>query len=119
MEINNTQDIIDSRDIIARIEELEASEELEELEEDEKEELEILQALDDEGRGWPDWEHGTTLINDTYFTEYAQDLAEDLGLVNDYTMWPATCINWEYAAEQLQNDYALIDFDGTEYWVRA
>ncbi|NCC41704.1 MAG: hypothetical protein EOM21_20270 [Gammaproteobacteria bacterium] len=126
-EISNNDDIIDSRDIIARIAELESD--IEDLleEEDESPELEELQAelsalkeLADEASGYAsDWTYGETLIRDSYFKEYAEQLADDLGLINSDAAWPTCHINWDEAADSLKHDYSRVDFDGVDYWVRA
>jgi len=118
--IDNNQDIIDSRDIIARIEELEEMENNkdEEMSNDEKEELDILRKINEECKSYPNWEFGEILIRDSYFEEYTQDFALDIGAISDDTSWPSNCIDWEQAARELQMDYGLIDFDGVEYWIR-
>lgn len=38
--------------------------------------------------------------------EFAQNLADDLGLVPDDLSWPCSCIDWERAARELLQDYA-------------
>lgn len=113
--ISNSDDIIDSRDVIARIEELEDQEE---RDEDEQEELKALKALEEEAQGYSDWKHGATLIRDSYFEKYAQELAEDIGAINKGDEWPNNCIDWEWAANELKYDYTSVNFDGVEYWVR-
>ena len=146
-EITNSQDVIDSRDIIARIEELEGElteiAEQEWLDADEEsddltlndwmhglegvdhscseaiEEYKMLKALADEGEASPDWQYGEALIRDSYFEDYAQQTAEDCGMINDNASWPNTCIDWEEAADQLKQDYFSVDFDGVEYWIRG
>lgn len=116
----NTDDIIDSRDIIERIEELETELEDGPLDDEDKAELAALKALAEEGSGYsPDWLYGETLIRYDYFETYAQDLAEDCGMIPDGLTWPLTCIDWEQAARELQYDYTIIDFDGVTYWVRS
>jgi antirestriction protein len=138
-EISNFDDIIDSRDVIARIEALESDietlaemreretlteEEQGELRdlaatvEDNAGELAILRALAEEGNGVGDWEFGATLIRDSYFVDYAQELAEDIGALPADAGWPAYCIDWERAARDLQMDYTSVDYDGVTYWVR-
>ena len=119
--ISNAQDTIDSRDIIARIEELESVIEgaAGDALEDEHEELAALKALADQASGYvADWEYGEVLIRDSYFQEYAEQLAEDIGAINRNASWPNNCIDWERAACELQADYTAVEFDGVTYWVR-
>lgn len=113
----NTDDVLDSRDIIARIEELEESGE--DCDESETEELRALRALAEEASGSPDWQYGETLIRDSYFREYAQELAEDIGVIDRNARWPTRCIDWEQAASELQQDYFSVEFDGVSYWIRS
>lgn len=129
--ISNMDDVIDSRDIIERIEELEAEREaladgengeaLREWDEgDEGQELRALKALAEEAEGYaPDWKYGEALIRDSYFREYAEQLADDIGAVDRNASWPCNCIDWDEAARQLKQDYTSVDFDGVEYWVRS
>ena len=134
--ISNSDDTIDSRDVIARIEELEqerdtvagddpsAPTSLVALAEwdktDEGRELTALRALADEASGYAaDWLHGEQLIRDSYFRDYAQELAEECGDIDFSKLsWPLTCIDWEQAARELRMDYTSVDFDGVTYWVR-
>lgn len=117
--IDKYSDIIDLRDVIARVEELEDSTDAEELEE-----LKMLQDLLSElaGRGgdeqWRgDW-YPVTLIRDSYFEEYAQELAEDIDAIDSNAKWPMSCIDWDQAARELQMDYFSVDFDGVQFWTR-
>jgi hypothetical protein len=128
--ISNSDDIIDSRDVIARIEEL--REEIEAAEipanevggpndamKDEREELAMLESLADDAEGCcDDWKDGATLIHDSYFKHYAMALAEDIGAVNTAASWPNTCIDWDQAAKELKMDYTSIEFGDVTYWVR-
>lgn len=141
MDVSNSEDVIDSRDVIARIEELEA--ELDEfvpaddavIDEmvDERQELRVLKALAEECEGYAaDWLYGETLIRDSYFTEYAEELAYECAPSQEAAAflrgnpggelsgWPFTCmsIDWEQAARELQMDYTAVDFDGVTYWIR-
>jgi hypothetical protein len=123
--ISNTDDTIDSRDVIARIEQLtDAMEELntaegEMLSDDDRDELYALKTLAKQGEDYaPDWESGETLIRDTYFKSYAQELAEECGMIPDDAKWPLTCIDWDQAARELRMDYSAIEFNGVTYWVR-
>jgi DNA repair exonuclease SbcCD ATPase subunit len=162
MSISNSDDIIDSRDVIKRIEELrderdslksdvdeareeydnakvtserdgtdlladgelgdalkEAEDALREWDEsDEATELKALEALQEEAEGYaPDWQHGATLIRDSHFTEYTEELLKDIGdLPRDLPHYIA--IDWEKTAENIQVDYTSVEFDGETYWVR-
>lgn len=42
--------------------------------------------------------------------DFAEQLAEDLGLINSDAQWPNNCIDWEQAAKELMYDYS--DSDG-------
>lgn len=131
-DINQINDTIDLRDVMARVEELrEARDESGESVDhwaienaDDAEELQKLEALLAECKGnggdeqWEgDW-YPVTLIRDGYFEDYAQELAEDLGAVNADASWPNNCIDWERAAHELQQDYTTIEFEGETYWTR-
>ena len=111
----NADDIIDSRDVIKRIEWLEIDPD--NNDDDEKEELEILQAFAEEGSAYiSDWDHGATLIAEDHFEKYAEQYAEDVGAVNSDANWPNNHIDWESAAEELKADYSTATFDGADYW---
>ena len=112
--ISNDADIIDSRDVIERINELEDS-----LDSDEAAELAALRALAEEASDYaPDWEYGEALIRDSYFKDYAQELAEDCCDMPANAPWPLYCIDWDRAARELQMDYTAVEFDGVTYWIR-
>lgn len=118
-EISNYDDVIDSRDVIARIEELEADIAAGGESDDEINELAALKALAAEAEGYAaDWQHGETLIRDSYFNSYAMELAEDIGAINANAAWPNNCIDWDQAARELRMDYTAVEFDGVTYWVR-
>lgn len=119
--VHNGADLLDSRDIIERIKELE--DELggvDEPDEETTDELKALKALENEASDSPDWIHGETLIADSYFETYASELADDIiGAINKDASWPNDCIGWEKAAEELQMDYTSVNYDGVTYWVRS
>lgn len=134
-EISNRDDIIDSRDVIERIEELREERDdlrqnaeetgdaaaLRQWEEEYGDELAALEKLAEQAEGYAaDWEYGETLIHDSYFRDYAEELAEDIGALKRElaNQWPYTCIDWDAAAEELKQDYTEVDFDGVTYWIR-
>lgn len=115
--LTNSEDTIDSRDVIARIEYLQAD--FDDLEPEEHDELASLHRLADEGVTLADWQYGEVLIRDSYFEDYARELAEEVGAIDKNAPWPATYIDWEAAAAALQQDYTDIEFDGVTYWARS
>lgn len=109
--------VIDSRDVIERIEALRLNDA--NLDDDEREELERLVRLDAYGRAYfSDWEYGTILVIDSYFVEYAKELAYDIGAVNTHASWPNNHIDWSSAAEDLKQDYTAVEYGDTTYWGR-
>lgn len=157
--LDNSEDILDSRDIEARIDELTAErdgfrEAVEEAQEafnaanatddteegrelgdalamarkeladwqasDDPAELATLVAFRDELKGYcDDWTHGVTLIRDSYFKEYAMELADECSNEKPSEAgWPFNCIDWNKAARELQMDYTSGEFDGVTYWAR-
>jgi len=122
-------DIIDVRDIISRIEELENEMEGEnpdvascwdntDVGEEWKQLNEILQDLqgqggDEQWRG--DW-YPLTLIAESYFVEYATNLVcevENLGNLPHYVE-----IDWVATARNVGTDYSTVNVDGVEYLYR-
>ena len=59
------------------------------------------------------------LIADSYFEDYARQLAEDIGAIDPKAGWPVNQIDWRAAAEALQTDYTSIEIDGCTFWYRA
>ena len=132
-------DVLDSRDLQERIEELETelgalTEDLEAAEEENdeaavrdakhaieewKEEIDALTALKD--YCWDSgWRYGIAFIAEDDFEEYAQDLASDLyGEEIRNAHWPFGCRDWEMAANALRQDYSSIDYRGTTYLFRS
>lgn len=148
-DIDNNQDTLDSRDVIARRDELAeerealaealadleadtandpqykdadaqrdtAKDALAEWDADNAEELAALEAFIQDGSA--EWDHGVTLVRETYFEDYAQELADDLGAIPKDARWPLTCIDWEHAARELRYDYTGADFDGVTYYYQG
>ena len=121
--ITNSEAVIDSRDIIERIEELEA----EQTEfrnqnafigwaEYDTEELDTLRALAAECDS-EEWSYGVPLIRYSYWVEYVEELLYDCGelprTIPDYIV-----IDWEATANAIAYDYLLVDFDGVDYYIR-
>lgn len=119
--VDNSEDIVDTRDVYERIEDCELELEDEDLSdllrEDYEDELctlrEVVAQLPSNAV------YGEPLIRDSYFVEYAEQLAEDLGYVGGSEGWPFNHIDWDAAADDLKIDYWSVDWDGIEFWVRA
>jgi hypothetical protein len=126
-QLDLTADVIDVRDIIARVEEL--AEELTtytataaahpELAAEHAALCAILRELkgysgDEQWDG--DW-YPITLICDSHFTDYAIELLEDCGdLPRNLPHYIA--IDWEATARNIRVDYTAIEIDGQTYWYR-
>lgn len=108
----NTDSVIDSRDIIKRIEELESD-----PQEDEAEELATLKALVDECEQYSsDWKYGETLIHRNYFNEYMDEMIEDCyQLPKNLPYWISFTIDYD----ALEQDYYSVYLDGEEYLIRS
>ncbi len=113
-------DVIDSRDVVKRLEAyreaLDAAEEGSDEWEELHEEVEALEVLED--AGIPDWKYGASLIKESYFKEYAEQFAEDIGAINSDSNWPNCHIDWDAAADALRTDYTEVEYRGTTYLVR-
>jgi hypothetical protein len=95
---------------------------LAELSEDDRERVdtlrEVLKDLPEETYVGSRGSWGCILTHEDYFTEYARELAEEIGAVNGNESWPLNCIDWEYAAKELAYDYTSVEYDGDTYYVR-
>jgi uncharacterized protein (UPF0335 family) len=131
---SNSDDVIDSRDVIKRIEYL--NDFLADLPDDVTEEtydpLEDrngnrndaiqerikLRELEDEASNYaPDWRYGETLIRESYWPTYAEEMVKDIGDMPKEI--PAyVVIDWEATANNLKVDYTEVDFDGVTYLIR-
>ena len=97
-----------------------AADDIIEWDDDNLDELEVLREANEQGENYvPDWRHGETLIAEGNFTEYATELAYDIGAVRNDERWPLNHIDWEAAADELLHDYTEIDIGGRTYLVRC
>lgn len=138
--LDNSCDTLYSRDIMSRIEELkeerfawiherigdqylpdqfvetlalwEKDHELEAME------LDSLTKLAEEGEGYADdWHDGVTLIRESYFAEYCEELLTECGDI-PANLPHYVVIDWERTSEYIMEDYTGIDFDGVTYYIR-
>lgn len=86
------------------------------------EDAELLAALiafreEEDGNYGDSFEDGITFIHETYFTEAMKQLCEDIGYLPEGTPdW--LVIDWEETADNLRADYRESTFQGREYWAR-
>lgn len=119
MTIDNSMDVIDSRDIIERIEELEMILEDDFNDDTLASEYKSLLALAEQCEGIDDWEYGASLIRDSYFTEYCRELVIDCGDIPANLPWYINRnIDWVGIAREIAMDYTEVDFNGVTYFVR-
>ena len=123
---SNTDDMIDSRQVEEAIDELETLKndaretgDWDEFTGEEEDLLEALIELRKEAEGTPDWIYGVPLIRESYWKDYAQSTAEEMGLINTDATWPNSYIDWDKAADELLQDYFEAEFDGVTYYVRS
>jgi hypothetical protein len=130
-ELDLTADTIDTRDIIARFEELEELQSDHEADptgghfsdEDALELANLTELLDElDGMGgdekWRGNWYPVTLIANECFKAYAQQLAEDIGAIDEKAAWPNNCIDWDHAANELKHDYSAVEIGRLTYWTR-
>lgn len=132
-EITNSEDVIDVRDVIARVEHLEQLRQPGpvDLGDDNDTDQDVLFAelatlesllADLEGNGgdeqWRGSWYPVTLIRESYTQDYAQETAEDCGMINSEVTWPNNCIDWERATEEFLMDYTSTEFEGVTYYYR-
>jgi len=82
---------------------------------DDKEELEELRGLRDE---ISDWEDGNTLIAESYWVDYVEEMLKDCGDLPQ-CIPPYIVIDWEETAENIAVDYNVVDYQGETYYVRS
>jgi hypothetical protein len=131
-------DIFDLRDISARARDLAACG-VEAMDEGERDEFRELRRFERTFRA--EFDISTEECGDGYeptvipadrFTEYAEQLADDIGAfhvpADPYggtkardvrESWPLRHIDWKAAADELRQDYSEFDFDGRTYLIRS
>lgn len=96
----------------------EAEQALAEWDDEHGEQYEALKDFCDSAEQYcADWVHGVQLIEDSHWTEYAEQLTEDLGAIpRGLPEW--VVVDWEATAENLKADYTAVEWGGYTYWVR-
>lgn len=132
---NGLDDVMDSRDILVRIEEL--TDEFTEATEgdpadvmsvddwafglswDDAVELhELIEFVDKyDGQYGDSFRDGVVFYHEDYFTDAMKSMLGDIGVLpNDVPGW--LVIDWEATADNLRADYTEATFRGNEYWAR-
>ena len=105
--------MLQAKDLQARLIELQEYEA--DLDDDERAELAALLEIDD-------LEYLATnnavLIAESEFEDYARSYAEET-TAHAFDTWPFNCIDWEYAANELQHDFTVIEYAGESYYTRG
>ena len=143
--VSNLCDVIDTREVLARIAELEDDYRDDEGEinpapmwsDDDNREYQELTALVEAARehGGDLPEDGVTLIRETYFAEHIRDFYDDCHpefyeidpkkpydgpvLVSWSSLMsraPFNNIDWDAVAEDARHDYSLVEYDGVTYY---
>jgi hypothetical protein len=137
-------EMLDSRDIIERLEEL--TEHFGALHEQETEDGETVLAfgewvktlpdddlsyeftellnLQNECESCPDWYHGEQLIREDYFEDYIEEMIKECYPIPkemDSGEWPFRhfYLNYEAAAKEAEYDYNYVSFMNKNYLIRA
>lgn len=116
--ICNTDSIIDSRDIIERIEELTeliAGELSPDYFKEAIKEYDDLMTLQEECEGVDDWNYGVALIHESYFEQYMDEMLEDCGdIPRNLPCYLSITVDYD----ALKQDYIEVYFNGETYYVR-
>lgn len=126
-----SENVLDSRDLEKLIDELEAekatAEETPDADDADavkpepfpEEKAELLTALIELREEASEWRDGNAFIRESYFKEYAQELADDIGAIDRDAKWPCNCIDWDEAADQLKQDYTVHEIGDVTYYSRS
>jgi len=135
-------DLIDTRDIVARIGEIELDNTDDEGEltpqdqwsvEDRAEHRGLTEVLDEVG---DEAGHGVTLISDHHFTDYIKDLHLEIGSElyefnpgtyrherisreELFSRSPFNRIDWDEVADDHRSDYSILEIDGRTYYYQG
>ena len=78
---------------------------------------ELQPLLDLKAEDIPEWDDGATLIPESDWEEYVEDLVKDCGYIsNDVPWW--IVIDWAATADNVAADYSTVDYDGDTYYYR-
>ena len=128
VDVTKYDDVIDSRDVIAHIEQLESDRDEWNDDDDNEVQWDIanpddaellsqLQVVAEECSGYADWDYGLTLIRYSYWEDYVEEFCKECGYIpDDLPSW--IYIDWSRTAHDFGMDYAIVTFDGIDYYFR-
>ena len=111
--VSSFDDVITVDDLSNRLEQLDSVDEDAVLDDEDQAEFNSLTKLLAEVDNY-DCE---TLVRDSYFAQYVQELCEDCGDVPANLPYYIV-IDWAATAENMRIDYTAFEFDGVTYWGR-
>ena len=112
-QISSFDDVIAVDDLRNRLEQLDSVDEDAVLDDEDQAEFDSLTQLLAEVDNY-DCE---TLVRDSYFEQYVQELCEDCcDVPADLPYY--IVIDWAATAENIRSDYTAFEFDGVTYWGR-
>ncbi len=141
VEIDYSSDVLDSRDLDNRLDNLTSIKdtrldwmdakreamsdvEIDELENNEPEDFtdemeKELAELEEAKSEISEWRDGNTLVNMNYWTQYCKELVMDVGdMPKELPSYIGNNINWDGVAEDLSADYSTIDIMGSMFYYR-
>ncbi len=116
--MTNFNTILDSRDIIDRIEELENEETIPVEDQDE---YNTLKQIEEEFSVYGEWDYGATIIPEDQFVDYITDLIDDCYDLPTQDGWPYNRLEMDYeaAADDAKVDYCEVHTNEGTYLMPA
>lgn len=66
-----------------------------------------------------DFKYGATIIHEDYWVEYTEELCKEIGEIPDNLPWYiANHIDWEGVSKEIAIDYAQVEYQGDNYYIR-
>jgi len=111
------KNVLNSTNFIRRIDELEATNP-DELTREKQKEFDELASVAYDCRNLDAWEDGADIVHESYFPEYARELAK--ARYGTFERWLDDSIDWDGAGRDLQwSEYQGVKFMGHPFWVQC
>lgn len=117
-EISATDDMIDSRNVNERFDELSYADDHDFIDDDEKAELKALAGLMLIGIDMEEWDSGVVLVHSTYFVDYVKSLKEETEpeVFDAMPDWVKANLDWDGIAEDMRSDFTVIEWQGETFY---